>query len=100
MSKNRQKNGDSLKASNKKQAKSLQYTVRGISLTLDALLREKAKKANLSLNDVTLRAIQKGVGNYETNYDDLDHLVNTWVEDLEFDKAIQEQRKIDADLWA
>ena len=32
-------------------------------------------------------------------YDDLDDLIGTWKQDDEFDRAIEEQDKVDADIW-
>jgi hypothetical protein len=40
-------------------------------------------------------AIQQGVSEQH----DLDFLFGSWVEDLEVDRALADQRKIDADLW-
>jgi hypothetical protein len=35
----------------------------------------------------------------EIVYHDLDDLAGTWVDDPEFDKAIEEQHKVDPELW-
>jgi hypothetical protein len=78
---------------------SKQYTIRGVSSSIDQLLREQAKKSNLSLNDVALMALKKGLGFDENSHDDLDHLIGSWVDDAQFDAAILDQRKIDKDLW-
>jgi hypothetical protein len=99
---NHKKQDKKIKVSRVKAGKSSpyqQYTVRGVSSSIDQLLREQAKKSNLSLNDVVLMALKKGLGLNESSHDDLDHLIGSWVDDTKFDAAILEQRKIDKGLW-
>jgi len=35
----------------------------------------------------------------EPRYHDLDHFIGTWEEDPEFDRALEDQRQIDEELW-
>ncbi|HEX4125175.1 MAG TPA: hypothetical protein VHY37_10655 [Tepidisphaeraceae bacterium] len=68
---------------------------------MDQTLRRKAKKEGRSLNEVAIEALARGVGLEmgPVKNHDLDFLFGTWVEDPEFDRAIEEQRQIDPDLW-
>ncbi len=40
-----------------------------------------------------------GLTGEQNVYHDLDDLAGTWVDDPEFDKAIEEQHRIDPELW-
>jgi hypothetical protein len=79
----------------------MQYTLRKIPRELDQALRRKAKKEGRSLNEVAIEALAKGSGidRAVQENQDLDFAIGTWVEDAEFDKAIEDQRRIDQDLW-
>ena len=81
--------------------KSLQYTIRGINPSVDETLRRLAVKEGKSLNSQVLDVIGRGL-DMDTNgvrYDDLDDLAGKWVEDPEFDKAIEVMDRIDEELW-
>jgi hypothetical protein len=79
----------------------LQYTIRGVSSSLDRKLRERAIKENKSLNEVTVSTLERalGVTGDSIRYDDLDDLAGTWVSDPAFDKAVKSLHKIDTELW-
>jgi len=79
----------------------IQYTVRGITEHLDSTLRHEAARAGKSLNAVVLDFLQKGVGisSEPVKYHDIDHLAGTWVQDPEFDRAIDEMDVIDEAMW-
>lgn len=79
----------------------MQYTIRGIPETLDAALRERARAAGKSLNEVAIEALIKGAGVVTTPRQprNLDDIAGTWKEDKAFDEAIADQRQIDEDLW-
>ena len=80
--------------------KKIQYTIRGISERTDRILREKALKEGVSLNAELNATLEKAAGNTTgIRYDDLDSLAGTWVQDPEFDRAIEEMDRIDEDLW-
>ena len=68
---------------------------------LDAALRERARAAGKSLNEVVLDALAEGVGlnGARKKRRDLSHIVGTWKEDKAFDEAIAEQDRGDEDLW-
>ena len=78
-----------------------QYTIRGIPERLDARLREKAAEYGTSINEAALDALSKGVGleGELIVYHDLDDLAGTWVQDEEFDKALESMDQVDTDLW-
>jgi hypothetical protein len=78
-----------------------QYTVRGVSERLHARIRELATREGKSLNETVLQAISIGVGMTENQirYADLDDLAGTWVNDPEFDAAVQEMDRADPELW-
>jgi hypothetical protein len=78
----------------------MQYTIRKIPRKLDQALRRKARQEGKSLNAIAIDVLSRGVGinaSVIANHD-LDFAIGTWVQDAEFDKAIADQRRIDADL--
>jgi hypothetical protein len=54
-----------------------------------------------SLNSQVLDVIKKGLDMDAggIRHDDLDDLAGKWVDDPEFDKAIEVMDKVDEDLW-
>jgi hypothetical protein len=83
-----------------KRIKTVQYTIRGIPASVDRAVRARAKKENKSLNQLALEALQQALGLDQPRvHTDLDDLIGTWVEDPEFDKAIEEQDQIDEEKW-
>ncbi len=78
-----------------------QYTIRGVPPQVDKALRQKCYREHKSLNQVALEALNAVVGQEgkEVRHHDLDHLIGTWVEDPEFDKAIREQDVVDEEKW-
>jgi hypothetical protein len=79
----------------------IQYTIRGISDRLDKKIRELAAHEGKSLNEAVLSILESGTGVTEEpiSYQDLDHLAGSWINDPEFDKAIEEMDRIDPVLW-
>jgi plasmid stability protein len=79
----------------------MQYTIRGVPDTLDAALRERARAAGKSLNEVTIETLAEGVGVTGTlrKRRNASHIAGTWKEDKAFDEAIADQDRIDEDLW-
>ncbi|HEX9460192.1 MAG TPA: hypothetical protein VGA84_13655 [Thermoanaerobaculia bacterium] len=79
----------------------MQYTIRGISPTVDDALRERARAAGKSLNEVALEALAEGAGvtNAPRQRRNLDDIAGTWRADKAFDEAIADQDQIDEDLW-
>lgn len=78
---------------------SKQYTIRDVPPAVDALLREKARRQNKSLNQVALEALSGGTG-VQAHYDDLDGFFGSWIADAAVDEALKDQRRIDEGLWS
>ncbi len=78
-----------------------QYTIRRVPPHLDRELRRKAREEQRSLNDVALRAMERGLGiaEEERRHHDLDDLAGTWVDDPEFDRAVEAMDQVDPELW-
>jgi hypothetical protein len=79
----------------------MQYTLRKVPREVDKALRQKAKQEGKSLNQVAVEALARGanVDAVRPKFRSLDFAIGTWVEDPEFDKAIEEQRQIDPEMW-
>jgi len=79
----------------------VQYTIRGIPPAVDVALRERARAAGKSLNDVAIEALAEGVGvtSAPRQRRNLDDIAGTWKADRAFYEAIADQDQIDEDLW-
>ncbi len=80
---------------------STQYTIRAVPDAIDRAVRQRARSEAKSLNTVIIEAMARGleVDDEPTLYTDLDHLIGTWQEDPEFDRAIAAFERIDEDSW-
>lgn len=80
---------------------STQYTIRNVPPSVDRTLRKRAQAQGRSLNDVLLEALSAAasVAKEPRTYADLDHLIGTWVHDPETERALAEQRTVDARDW-
>lgn len=78
-----------------------QYTVRQIPRELDRRLKKLARQRGMSLNSFIVECLTReaDLAPDKPKYHHLDHLFGKWQEDPEFDAILQEQRKIDEDLW-
>lgn len=78
-----------------------QYTLRNVPETLDLAIREASRRQGKSLNQVTLEALFRAFGLSDTPVQrrDLSDIVGTWEEDPAVERALEDQRKIEADLW-
>ena len=74
-----------------------QYTIRQVPPRIDRELRRKAREEQRSLNEMALRALERGLGLAEEQprNHDLDDLAGTWVDDPEFDRAIEAMDQVD-----
>jgi hypothetical protein len=79
----------------------MQYTIRGVPVSVDRVLRERSEREGKSLNDVALEALARGLdlGDQPIRHRDLGAIAGTWVRDREVDRVLEEQRSIDPDLW-
>ena len=87
--------------SRRPEEEAVQYTLRNVPPAVDRALRRQAKQLSKSLNEVALLALTRGAGVSQeaSELHDLDFLFGSWVEDQEVDRALEEQRKVDTDLW-
>ena len=78
-----------------------QFTVRNVPSAVAKAIRKRARREKKSLNRVLVEAIARAAGTEEipTVYHDLDHIAGTWVEDEDFDAAIEAQDRVDESLW-
>jgi len=79
----------------------MQYTLREIPPLLDSELRRRARVEGKSLNAVAIEALIRGAGLGEepVRHRDLADVAGTWREDREFDRALEEQDRVDESLW-
>jgi hypothetical protein len=82
----------------KRQAVSIQYTIRGIPREVDHLLRQKAARSKQSLNQVVLDELTGATLNRKQRAD-FSGLVGRWTPDPAFDRILAAQRQIDWDKW-
>jgi predicted nucleotidyltransferase len=82
-------------------SEAIQYTLRNVPPVVDRALRRRAARVAKSLNEVALEALAlgAGVGQQAQEQHDLDFLIGSWVEDAAVDQALEDQRKVDEDLW-
>jgi hypothetical protein len=81
--------------------KTKQYTIRGIPNAIDQRVREQSRKTHQSLNSIVLDALRRGLGLTDPpqEFHDLDDLAGTWINDPEFDHAMEMFESVDEDLW-
>ena len=79
----------------------MQYTIRGLPVELDRLIRKRAKEEGKSLNTVAVEALMEAFGlrGSVPVVRDLGSLMGSWVEDPAVDEALEEQRVIDDEMW-
>lgn len=82
--------------------KTIQYTIRGIAPDFDRRLRSRARESSSSLNACLLEILHLGMGEPSSGqpFDNgLSAFAGTWAEDPETDRALDDQRTIDEELW-
>ncbi|HSL84079.1 MAG TPA: hypothetical protein VLF66_15005 [Thermoanaerobaculia bacterium] len=81
-------------------------TLRNLPPHLERKVEEKSRELGLSLNKTVARLLEdcllpsaRPLGG--RRYRDLDHLAGSWRPDEadEFDRGLEEQRRIDPELW-
>jgi hypothetical protein len=82
----------------KKQARTIQYTIRGVPREVDRALREKAARKKKSLNEIVLEELSAATSG-QKRYADFSDIVGKWEPDPAFDEIIASQRQIDWDKW-
>lgn len=79
----------------------MQYTIRSIPAHVDRALRERSAREGKSLNEVAVEALERGLDleGRPVRRRNLGEVAGSWVRDREVDRALDDQRKIDPDLW-
>lgn len=79
----------------------MQYTIRDIPKRIDEAIRRKAKAEGKSLNQIAVEAMTAGLGlgGRPVLHDDLDFMLNTWVDDPVFDEVRRQHDQIDPEMW-
>jgi hypothetical protein len=79
----------------------MQYTIRSIPAHVDRALRERSTRERKSLNEVAIEALERGLDleGHPVRRRDLSAIAGSWVRDREVGRALDDQRKIDLDLW-
>ena len=79
----------------------MQYTLRDIPPRLDDALRQRAKDEGKSLNQVTIEALLRAFGlvGSPVLQRDVSAIAGSWQEDPDFDAALEDQHRIDEELW-
>jgi len=80
-------------------------TLRGVDDTIAAVLKEKARQEDTSVNALMLRILRESLGidkkKRSAVYNDLDSLAGTWSsqESDDFLRATAVFEKVDEDMW-
>ena len=82
----------------KRQARAVQYTLRGVPAEVDRILRQKARHRKQSLNRFILDELTQSALGQKQKVDFSD-LVGAWIPDPGFDEIIGAQRQIDRNKW-
>jgi hypothetical protein len=79
----------------------MQYTIRDIPKRLDEAIRERARREGKSLNQTTIEALLRAFGltGERVKHRDLSDVAGTWGDDAEVDAALEDQRRIDEEMW-
>lgn len=82
-------------------ARCMQYTIRNIPAHVDRALRERSVREGKSLNEIAIEALERGLDleGQPVRRRDLSAITGSWVRDREVDRALDDQRTIDPDLW-
>jgi len=82
----------------KKQAASIQYTIRGVPPEVDRALRAKAARRKRSLNQLILEELGEATAGRRRLVDFSD-VTGPWTPDPAFDEILAAQRRIDRTKW-
>jgi hypothetical protein len=80
-------------------------TIRGVPPDVARVIRRKADETGESVNRVVIRLLEEGAGVGKKRktllHHDLDRLIGVWSreEARSFNRALEDQRKIDPELW-
>jgi hypothetical protein len=79
-------------------SKPVQYTIRGVPGEVDRELRRRAREKKISLNQLLIEEL-RGAAQVRKKYRSLQSIAGRWAEDVRFDRAVEEQRQVDPELW-
>ena len=82
----------------KRQARKLQYTIRGVPQNVDAALRKRAAQRKESLNQLVVEELTRAAIGRQPHADFSD-LVGRWTPDPAFDEIVASLRRIDPEDW-
>lgn len=79
----------------------MQYTIRNVPPNLDAALRQRAREEHKSLNQIALEAMTRflGLSGQAVKQRDLADIAGTWEADPQLEEALEDQRRVDPELW-
>jgi hypothetical protein len=79
----------------------MQYTLRRIPKHVDAALRKRAERERKTLNQVAVEAMAEGLGleGARAPRRSVRDIVGTRGKDAALEKAVEDQRRIDPELW-
>jgi len=79
----------------------IQYTVRNVPESVDQALRERAHRERKSLNQLTLELLAEAVGDVANGHPrrNLASIAGSWASDADTEQALDDQRRIDPELW-
>jgi hypothetical protein len=79
----------------------MQYTLRRIPKQIDAALRRRAKRERKTLNQAAVDALAEGLGlvREPERRRSVRDLVGARSKDPELESALEDQRRIDPELW-
>jgi hypothetical protein len=81
--------------------RSMQYTLRRIPRHVDAALRKRARREQKTLNQVAVEVMAEGLGleGEPRQRRSVRDLVGARGKDRTLEKALEDQRRIDPELW-
>lgn len=79
----------------------MQYTIRNITDEIDRAARERAEREGLTLNEALVRALRTGLGveTQPTKKRDFSSIFKGEPLEPEVIEALEEQKRIDPELW-
>jgi plasmid stability protein len=77
----------------------IQYTVRNVPERVDQALRARAHQERKSINQLTLEILAEAVSENDHPKRNLASIAGTWASDADTEEALEDQRRIDPELW-
>ena len=76
----------------------IQYTIREVPPSVDESLKAEASRQGVSFNQFIVNELTS-ISRVARKFRSLDDIAGKWEEDEEFERILEEQRKVDLDLW-